>query len=67
MSEVVYALDRDSGVATLIIDTAGPVNSIGQAFLADLERAIVRAGADQAKGVILTSGKKKSFLDGANL
>lgn len=67
MSEVAYTLDRDSGVATLVIDTAGPVNSIGQQFISDLERATLRANADRVRGVIITSGKRKSFLDGANL
>jgi len=67
MSEVEYILDRESMVATLIIDTAGPVNTIGQIFMADMEKALNRANKDKVRGVILTSGKKNSFLDGANL
>ncbi|MFA6222206.1 MAG: 3-hydroxyacyl-CoA dehydrogenase NAD-binding domain-containing protein [Desulfomonilaceae bacterium] len=67
MSEVTYSLDQLTRVATLVIDTAGPVNTIGQIFLADLERAIDRSILDKVRGVIIVSGKKRSFLDGANL
>jgi len=67
MSEVSYTLDQDSRVATLIIDTAGPVNTIGQRFIADLERATARANQERVLGMMITSGKRKSFLDGANL
>lgn len=67
MSEVKYSLDQSSKVATFVMDTAGPVNTIGQRFLSDLERAIERARLDQVRGVVIVSGKKKSFLDGANL
>ena len=55
------------GIATFTIDTAGPVNTVGQAFVADLERATARALSDEVHGVMLASGKKRSFLDGANL
>jgi 3-hydroxyacyl-CoA dehydrogenase / enoyl-CoA hydratase / 3-hydroxybutyryl-CoA epimerase len=67
MPEVGYSLDQASRVATLVIDTAGPVNTIGQQFITDLEKASARAVQDQVRGVLLVSGKKKSFLDGANL
>ncbi len=67
MSEITYSLNQLTKVAKLVIDTAGPVNTIGQVFLADLERAIDRAILDEVRGVIFVSGKKKSFLDGANL
>jgi 3-hydroxyacyl-CoA dehydrogenase / enoyl-CoA hydratase / 3-hydroxybutyryl-CoA epimerase len=67
MSEVEYILDRETMVATVIIDTAGPVNTIGQVFMTDMERAINRANQDKVRGIILASGKKNSFLDGANL
>ena len=67
MYEVAYTLDRSSGIATFTIDTAGPVNTVGQAFVADLERATARALADEVHGVMLVSAKKRSFLDGANL
>ncbi|MDQ7782878.1 MAG: 3-hydroxyacyl-CoA dehydrogenase NAD-binding domain-containing protein [Desulfomonilaceae bacterium] len=67
MSEVKYTLDRSSSIATFVIDTAGPVNTIGLEFIADLETACERANADEAKGVIIRSGKRASFLDGANL
>ena len=67
MSEVTYRLDEQSQVATFTIDTAGPVNTIGQQFLTDLEKAVNRAKEDRVRGVLFKSGKKKSFLDGANL
>ncbi|MBI5568702.1 MAG: enoyl-CoA hydratase/isomerase family protein [Desulfomonile tiedjei] len=67
MPEVTYSLDRSSGMATFVIDTAGPVNTIGQQFLADLERATAQANRDGVKGVAIASAKKASFLDGANL
>ena len=67
MSEAQYTLDRETMVATIIIDTAGPVNTIGQVFMTDMEKAINRANKDKVRGVILASGKKNSFLDGANL
>jgi len=67
MSEVIYTLDPSSRIATFTIDTAGPVNTVGQRFIADLERATAKAVSDDVRGVILVSGKKRSFLDGANL
>lgn len=67
MSEVNYTLDRSSERATFVIDTAGPVNTIGRQFIEDLEMACERANADGARGVIVRSGKRSSFLDGANL
>ena len=67
MAEVRYGRDRSSGVATLTIDTAGPINTIGAALVRDLEAAWSRALDDGARGVVLRSGKRRSFLDGANL
>jgi 3-hydroxyacyl-CoA dehydrogenase / enoyl-CoA hydratase / 3-hydroxybutyryl-CoA epimerase len=67
MPEVSYLPDTDSMIATLAIDTAGPVNTIGQVFIADLEKATAQANKDKVRGIILTSVKKRSFLDGANL
>jgi len=67
MPEVTYSLDQASRFATMVIDTASPVNTIGQQFITDLEKATDRALQDGVRGVILVSGKKKSFLDGANL
>ncbi|MEI8181935.1 MAG: hypothetical protein WCG29_04450 [Desulfomonile sp.] len=45
MAEVKYHLDPASMVATMAIDTAGPVNTIGSRFTADLEIAVARAQA----------------------
>jgi 3-hydroxyacyl-CoA dehydrogenase/enoyl-CoA hydratase/3-hydroxybutyryl-CoA epimerase len=67
MSEVRYERDGGSGIVTLTIDTAGPVNAIGAAFVGELFAAVGRAVGEQATGVLLVSGKPKSFLDGANL
>jgi 3-hydroxyacyl-CoA dehydrogenase/enoyl-CoA hydratase/3-hydroxybutyryl-CoA epimerase len=67
MPEVTYSLDQAAGFATFTIDTAGPVNTIGQKFITDLEKASTRAVQDNVLGVIIQSAKKKSFLDGANL
>ncbi len=67
MSEVTYRLDQSSKIAIFVINTAGPVNTIGQRFLADMEMAIERARLDDVKGLVIVSSKKKSFLDGANL
>jgi 3-hydroxyacyl-CoA dehydrogenase / enoyl-CoA hydratase / 3-hydroxybutyryl-CoA epimerase len=67
MPEVSYELDHSTKVATMAIDTDGPVNTIGTQFLADLERAVASAKNDNVAGVIFVSRKRKSFLDGANL
>jgi enoyl-CoA hydratase/carnithine racemase len=67
MSEVDYILDRETMVASLIINTAGPINTIGQIFMTDMEKAINKANKDKVRGIVLSSGKKNSFLDGANL
>jgi 3-hydroxyacyl-CoA dehydrogenase / enoyl-CoA hydratase / 3-hydroxybutyryl-CoA epimerase len=67
MPEVAYSLDANSRIAIFVIDTAGPVNTIGQRFISDLERATSKANQDRCRGVILVSAKKSSFLDGANL
>ncbi|AFM24289.1 3-hydroxyacyl-CoA dehydrogenase NAD-binding domain-containing protein [Desulfomonile tiedjei] len=67
MPEVAYHLDQATRVATFVIDTAGPVNTIGLQFITDLEKASARAQKDAVNGVVIVSAKKKSFLDGANL
>lgn len=67
MPEVTYQLNTDKNIATFMIDSAGPVNTIGEAFIKDFALATLKANKDRVKGVILASAKKKSFLDGANL
>ncbi len=67
MPEVTYTRDKETGIATFTIDTAGPVNTIGQQFMTDLERAVEQAIRDDVSGVLFVSAKKRSFLDGANL
>ena len=67
MPEVIYQFDLEKEIARFIIDTAGAVNTIGEQFIRDFAVATDRANSDNVKGVILSSAKKKSFLDGANL
>ncbi len=67
MPEVLYSADSTTRLATLSIDTAGPVNTIGARFVADLDRAWQRAEHDAVRGALLCSAKPQSFLDGANL
>ena len=67
MEEIRYRLDKETGIALLVIDAAGPVNTIGGQFIADLDDAARRAGKDGAAGMILRSAKIRSFLDGADL
>ncbi len=67
MQELTYRIDEKTGIATLTIDTPGPVNTIGSTLITELDRAVTRARADGARGVILASAKRRSFLDGANL
>ncbi len=67
MGEIAYEIDGRTRIATFVIDTPGPVNTIGAGFVSALMKAVTRASEDRARGVILASGKPKSFLDGANL
>jgi 3-hydroxyacyl-CoA dehydrogenase/enoyl-CoA hydratase/3-hydroxybutyryl-CoA epimerase len=67
VQELRYKIDRKTRVAIFEIDTAGPVNTIGDRFITDLGEATEKAKDDSVNGVILTSAKAKSFLDGANL
>jgi 3-hydroxyacyl-CoA dehydrogenase/enoyl-CoA hydratase/3-hydroxybutyryl-CoA epimerase len=65
MKELVYRLD--GGIAIVGIDSPGPVNTIGARLVTDLHAVAARAAADGARGLVLASAKRKSFLDGANL
>ena len=67
MQEVYYRLDRESRIASLVIDTVGAVNTVGEQFITDLETATRRAAADRVVGIIIRSAKSSSFLDGADL
>jgi 3-hydroxyacyl-CoA dehydrogenase/enoyl-CoA hydratase/3-hydroxybutyryl-CoA epimerase len=67
MRDIRYRLDNKSGIATLVIDTAGPVNSIGGQFIDDLAVATESAYKDKISGMIICSAKDTSFLDGADL
>ncbi|MGM0382123.1 MAG: 3-hydroxyacyl-CoA dehydrogenase NAD-binding domain-containing protein [Thermodesulfobacteriota bacterium] len=60
-------MDKEKSIAVFEIDTAGPVNTIGTQFITDLEEVTNKAHKDRVKGVILSSAKATSFLDGANL
>ncbi|MCP4601392.1 MAG: hypothetical protein GY847_12855 [Proteobacteria bacterium] len=67
MSEIAYSFDSEMGIVTLVIDTPGPINLIGPRFIVELEKAIEQMERDSVRGVLITSGKKRSFLDGMNL
>jgi 3-hydroxyacyl-CoA dehydrogenase/enoyl-CoA hydratase/3-hydroxybutyryl-CoA epimerase len=67
VEQIRYRIERDRKIAIFEIDTPGPVNTIGEQFIADLRKATDQARCDSVKGVILRSLKDKSFLDGANL
>ena len=67
MREILYRFDRNKGIASLEIDTPGPVNTIGGQLITDLADATRRAEKDGAKGMIIRSVKNASFLDGADL
>jgi 3-hydroxyacyl-CoA dehydrogenase/enoyl-CoA hydratase/3-hydroxybutyryl-CoA epimerase len=67
MSELTYGWDERSRIATFELDTPGPVNTIGAGLIGELHAAVERARRDGAQGVLLASGKPRSFLDGANL
>ncbi|MBL0715072.1 MAG: enoyl-CoA hydratase/isomerase family protein [Desulfosarcina sp.] len=67
MPEVKYQINPDNKIATFLIDTAGPVNTIGEQFIKDFSAATEKANRNNVNGVVLVSAKKKSFLDGANL
>lgn len=67
MGSIKYIFNEQTQVASFVMNCPGPVNTIGQDFIADLERATIKADKDNVKGVIISSAKPKSFLDGANL
>jgi 3-hydroxyacyl-CoA dehydrogenase/enoyl-CoA hydratase/3-hydroxybutyryl-CoA epimerase len=67
MSEITYHLDDTDRIVTLTLDSAGPVNTLGQTLVTELEAALDRAGGDGVRGLILASAKKSSFIDGGNL
>ncbi len=67
MQELRYKMNKEKSIAVFEIDTAGPVNTIDTQFITDLEEATNKAHKDRVKGVILSSAKTTSFLDGANL
>lgn len=67
MREIRYLLDRMKNIASIAIDTAGPVNTIGEKIINDLAAATRRANRDGVRGMIIRSAKANSLLDGANL
>jgi 3-hydroxyacyl-CoA dehydrogenase / enoyl-CoA hydratase / 3-hydroxybutyryl-CoA epimerase len=67
VDQIIYRIEHDTNIAIFEINTPGPVNTIGERLIADLEKATQKAQSDGVKGVILRSLKDKSFLDGANL
>ncbi len=67
MSEISFRIDRERNIAHVIIDTHGPLNVIGGAFLSEMQTAAATAVEAGARGIIFSSAKKRSFLDGADL
>jgi len=66
----VFRVERQvNGVAHLVIDDpARKVNVIGEAAIADLERAVAVLESDaQIRGVVLMSGKPGTFVAGADV
>jgi 3-hydroxyacyl-CoA dehydrogenase/enoyl-CoA hydratase/3-hydroxybutyryl-CoA epimerase len=64
-----WRLDHDlDGIAWLTLDHADEkVNSLGTPVLKELEDIISRLESDQPTGLVLMSGKKKSFIVGADV
>ncbi|MEM7137602.1 MAG: fatty acid oxidation complex subunit alpha FadJ [Myxococcota bacterium] len=60
---------REDGVAVLVMDVPGePMNTLKDDFVDTFERVLSEVEADpQVKAVVLTSGKKDSFIAGANI
>ena len=46
MEEIRYRLNRKKNIAVFEIDTSGPVNTIGEQFIADLVKATEKANSD---------------------
>jgi 3-hydroxyacyl-CoA dehydrogenase/enoyl-CoA hydratase/3-hydroxybutyryl-CoA epimerase len=56
------------GVATVVLDCPGPVNTLSEALNAQMDALLTDLEADpKVKSVLLVSGKKDSFLAGADL
>ncbi|MHB8420620.1 MAG: fatty acid oxidation complex subunit alpha FadJ [Myxococcales bacterium] len=56
------------GVATLVLDCPGPVNTLSEGLNAEMEKLAAKLDADPAvRAVLLTSGKKDGFLAGADI
>ncbi len=56
------------GVATLILDQPGPVNTISLGFLEEMAAFVAALQADPSvRAIVVISGKKDSFIAGANL
>ena len=67
MREIRYERDTEKNIAVFKIETAGAVNTIGERFITDLKEVGERANIEGVNGIILTSPRARSFLDGANL
>ncbi|HUB05450.1 MAG TPA: fatty acid oxidation complex subunit alpha FadJ [Myxococcales bacterium] len=56
------------GVATLILDCPGPVNTLSQQLNSEMEQLAQKLEADPAvRAILLTSGKKDGFIAGADI
>ncbi len=56
------------GVATVVLDCPGPVNTLSQRLQAEMEATAAKLEADPGvRAVLLTSGKKDGFIAGADI
>lgn len=67
MTQIPYKIDKERNIAHVTIDTQGLLNVIGGAFLSEMQSVTATVTECGVRGIIFSSGKKRSFLDGADL
>ena len=59
---------REGGVAEIVLDGPGPVNTLSEGLLAEIDAALERIERDpEIHAVLLVSGKKEGFIAGADI
>jgi 3-hydroxyacyl-CoA dehydrogenase / enoyl-CoA hydratase / 3-hydroxybutyryl-CoA epimerase len=62
------SLKKNTGIAVVLLDCGGKLNSLGTPVMNDLQRALqIITNDDNVKGVVLISGKPDNFAIGADL
>lgn len=62
-----FSIDRE-GLGHLVLDHADArVNTLGSEVLAELDQALAEIEQASPKGIIITSGKKRGFIAGADI